>query len=439
MQLFAKRGLMLLAVGSCVLSGAFGIAYASPRSGSVSTNPRSILSGNNLNPSINAPTTLCGNSFAVLGFARPGDCALSGSQNQATSGSTSSNPDATLSGNNISPSVNAPLTICGNALGNGSTAGDCPTGGLGSAGANAGSTSYNSGALGAGNNLTPAVNAPLVVCGNAFGLFGRASAAACDTRPGSSSRPGPSAHLSPDTRPTAASTHRPVPAPNTAEPAAGTGTNGSGLLGGTPRGPKASTGSGTTGTSKEPAKTVAAKPAAKRPVGTGRDSAQDQQSTTVRPAPSAGKSVRPGTGRQPVPVPSPSPQGVRPSRSPVVALPLSSCRGGLVGLLAGCQHGDPQPEAAVSSPTPEPAVDRPTPTPSAEPVAAAPVTQPVTIEADDPAVPAPYESQVEAAGGLPRTGGSTAWTAAILGALLLGSGTVLYRRSRPRRLHGSGS
>ncbi|WP_067420861.1 chaplin family protein [Carbonactinospora thermoautotrophica] len=196
MQLFAKRGLVLVtATGSLALSG-FGVAFAEANTGSTSSNPGSVGSGNNVNAAVNAPVTVCANGVAVLGFALAGDCLATGPRGSASSGSQSSNPGSVGSGNNVNAAVNAPVTVCGNAVGGViAEGGDCPaSSGSGATGATAGSSSQNDDAVGSGNNVNPVVNAPVLVCGNGVAVLGVALAGDCGSAGGSGASSGSSSH-----------------------------------------------------------------------------------------------------------------------------------------------------------------------------------------------------------------------------------------------------
>lgn len=78
--------------------------------------PTALSSGNQINPVVNAPITVCGNTVAVLAEAQS-ECAPrdqggpSGSPDNTTSGD-----EGVLSGNQINPVVDAPITVCGNAV-----------------------------------------------------------------------------------------------------------------------------------------------------------------------------------------------------------------------------------------------------------------------------------------------------------------------------------
>src|SRR5205823_1687563 len=132
-----------------------------------------ILSGNQVNPYANAPVTVCGNAVAVIGKAVAG-CGFhspsgppSGGNNNSTSGD-----GGIRSGNQVNPVVNAPVTVCGNAVAvigravawcDGHTPSTPPGGGNNTGGDNG---------TGSGNQINPVVDTPVTVCGNALAVLG---------------------------------------------------------------------------------------------------------------------------------------------------------------------------------------------------------------------------------------------------------------------------
>lgn len=137
------------------------------------------LAGNQINPVINAPITICGNAVGVLADAEA-ECTPSDQGLSASPGNTTSGEDGVLSGNQLNPVVNAPITVCGNAISvaGSASAGCTPTGqGIGSTGDN--TTSGEDAQLLSGNQVNPIANAPVTVCGNAVAVLGD-SVAVCD-------------------------------------------------------------------------------------------------------------------------------------------------------------------------------------------------------------------------------------------------------------------
>src|SRR5207248_2661624 len=83
-----------------------------------------------------------------------------------------------LGGNQVQAPIQAPMSITGNAiglLGSASASGSAGAGASGGA-SGAGSTGDNFG-IGSGNQVTPVINVPVDVCGNAVSLLGTAEAA----------------------------------------------------------------------------------------------------------------------------------------------------------------------------------------------------------------------------------------------------------------------
>lgn len=133
------------------------------------------LSGNQVNPVINAPITVCGNAIGVIGDSQA-KCKPSGQGPSASAGNTTTGEDGFLSGNQVNPVVNLPITICGNVLTVlGDSAAKClPTGqGIGSTGDN--TTSGEDGAL-SGNQINPLANLPITICANAVSVLGEGEA-----------------------------------------------------------------------------------------------------------------------------------------------------------------------------------------------------------------------------------------------------------------------
>lgn len=105
-----KRAVQVAALtGGLVLAGA-GAAHADTTSGD-----NGVLSGNQVNPNVNAPVTACGNAVGVVGSPEA-SCAPNVSGGGAGHNRTSGD-NGVLSGNQVNPNVNAPVTVCGNAVG----------------------------------------------------------------------------------------------------------------------------------------------------------------------------------------------------------------------------------------------------------------------------------------------------------------------------------
>lgn len=111
-----KTVALAAATAGLVLGGA-GFASAAD-AGSSSVNPGAVASGNNVNPVVQAPVLGCGNTVA-LGGVGSSSCGGAGAMNASTAhaGSSSVNNGSTLGGNNVNAGINAPVSLCGNAAG----------------------------------------------------------------------------------------------------------------------------------------------------------------------------------------------------------------------------------------------------------------------------------------------------------------------------------
>ncbi|KWX01330.1 DUF320 domain-containing protein [Carbonactinospora thermoautotrophica] len=114
--MFVKKCLVVAVVaGSMVLGGA-GMAFADAAAGSVSYNPGSVGSGNNVNTAANAPINACGNSIAALVGLAGSNAFCGNTDGSARAGSVSYNPGSVGSGNNVNTAANAPINVCGNSV-----------------------------------------------------------------------------------------------------------------------------------------------------------------------------------------------------------------------------------------------------------------------------------------------------------------------------------
>ncbi|WP_163508672.1 chaplin [Fodinicola acaciae] len=144
----------------------------------------SIGGGNQVQAPVNAPVTVCGNAIAVIGKAIAGCDTGSGGAGSATAKGTTSGAHSIVGGNQVQAPVNAPVTVCGNAIAavGGALAGCEVHGGSGSGGAIADAKSDGTGSIGGGNQVQAPlpvplpVNAPSTTCGNAVGALGKAAA-----------------------------------------------------------------------------------------------------------------------------------------------------------------------------------------------------------------------------------------------------------------------
>jgi hypothetical protein len=139
----------------------------------------SIGGGNQVNAPITAPVNVCGNSAAVLGRALAGCRGGAGITGDRMSGghARTSGRHSILGGNQVHAPINAPIDVCGNAVGN-ALAG-CRGGAVVSGAAYHTGGGYTDGrdSIGGGNQIHAPVNAPIDVCGNAAAVLGRALAA----------------------------------------------------------------------------------------------------------------------------------------------------------------------------------------------------------------------------------------------------------------------
>jgi ChpA-C len=140
----------------------------------------SILGGNQVHAPVNAPVNVCGNSAALLGDALAG-CRGGATAADLTGGGfhgRTSGRHSIGGGNQLDVPVNAPVNVCGNAIGGDALAG-CHGGasvaGLGGGSGFHGRTSGHDSILG-GNQLHAPVNAPIDVCGNTAAVLGDAVA-----------------------------------------------------------------------------------------------------------------------------------------------------------------------------------------------------------------------------------------------------------------------
>lgn len=130
------------------------------------------FAGNQINPVINAPIVICGNSVGILADAQA-ECSPRSEDPSASTGNTTTGDDGLLSGNQINPVVNAPIVVCGNAVGvGGNASAQCDPTGHGT-GVGDNSTSGDGGVI-SGNQINPVANLPITICGNAISVLGHA-------------------------------------------------------------------------------------------------------------------------------------------------------------------------------------------------------------------------------------------------------------------------
>jgi ChpA-C len=146
------------------------------------------LTGNQAGVSLDAPIDICGNAVGVLGDASASCATGGGSMGGAMEVGDSGDNSGVGTGNQVLVPVQVPINICGNAIGlagNSAASCDAGSGNAGSyeAGLAGAQTSGNGGAL-TGNQVLASVVAPITACGNAVGVLGD-SAASCQTGGGS--------------------------------------------------------------------------------------------------------------------------------------------------------------------------------------------------------------------------------------------------------------
>jgi hypothetical protein len=152
-----------------------------------------VLTGNQLGLSVDVPINICGNAVAVLGDAMAG-CEINGGGGGAEEAGDwdSSGNGGIGTGNQVFVPVHVPINICGNAVGVlGDAGAECTIGGEGAGAGNtyeaapvteSWDTSDNDG-VGTGNQVLAVLDAPINVCGNAVGVLGDAMAG-CEINPG---------------------------------------------------------------------------------------------------------------------------------------------------------------------------------------------------------------------------------------------------------------
>src|SRR6266542_988772 len=198
---WAARTAKFAVLATVFAAGGTGVAVAGSTTGS-----GGVGSGNQVSVPLSISATICGNAIALLGDAF-GGCESAASASSAshstashhsTSHSSTSHHNAShnsapasgaaagsqttsgshsiAGGNQVNAPVNAPVTVCGNAL---SVAGraesSCAPGGAPASGAAAGSqTTSGSHSIAGGNQVSAPVSVPVTVCGNAAAVLGRA-------------------------------------------------------------------------------------------------------------------------------------------------------------------------------------------------------------------------------------------------------------------------
>ncbi|MBO3751814.1 DUF320 domain-containing protein [Streptosporangiaceae bacterium NEAU-GS5] len=142
----------------------------------------SVLGGNQVNAPISAPVNACGNAVSLFGSSEAG--CKGGSQvknagRQGAGGNTTNGDHSLLGGNQITAPISAPVNACGNAF---AIFGDATAGCKGGAivqntgvGPGGNRTSGRSSLLG-GNQVIAPISGPINICGNSVAIFGEAFA-----------------------------------------------------------------------------------------------------------------------------------------------------------------------------------------------------------------------------------------------------------------------
>src|ERR1700753_1916360 len=165
-----------------VLSAAFAIPGTAIASASTASGPTqitngvgSILGGNAVSVPVNAPVDICGNAVGLIGSAlgacQGGASVSGGSGSGSGSGTTQiTNGAGSIGGGNaVSVPVNAPVDACGNAVGN--AAAHCR------GGASVRGSSDRTRKPGWPRASPDPSNLPVTLCGNAVALLGQSEAA----------------------------------------------------------------------------------------------------------------------------------------------------------------------------------------------------------------------------------------------------------------------
>jgi hypothetical protein len=133
-------------------------------------------SGHRIDVPVPAPVTVCGIEVPVGGKAE-GDCPDKGESAAGTSRTLPGNKGGLLSDNQVNVPISVPVTACGNAvavLGDARASCDGHGQSAGAANARPAADDPGTGGVLAGNRLNVSADAPLEVCGNAVGLAGDA-------------------------------------------------------------------------------------------------------------------------------------------------------------------------------------------------------------------------------------------------------------------------
>lgn len=171
---FVKKGLLLAVASGALVLGGTGAASADTATATgATTNNEGLVAGNVAQVSGDNPVNVCGDAGAVVS-ARDGATAnnCTNIANAAAIAGASTDSGGAVSGNVIGAALDAPVNACGvavQALGttSGTTGNICTN--TGTTATVAGSATNDAGLL-SGNVLQLSENAPINVCGDAVGV-----------------------------------------------------------------------------------------------------------------------------------------------------------------------------------------------------------------------------------------------------------------------------
>ncbi|OLB79598.1 MAG: hypothetical protein AUI14_09725 [Actinobacteria bacterium 13_2_20CM_2_71_6] len=165
-----------------------GSAAGSAGGSASSSNNFGVGSGNQAGLSAIAPVSISGNAIGGLGSASAHSTGSGSSAMLTPHSATTSQNFGILGGNQVHAPVSVPISITGNSLGLLGSATAHGTGGAstGTVSPATATTGDNSG-IGSGNQVAPAIDVPIDICGNSLGLLGTAEAGCGDNGSGSGS------------------------------------------------------------------------------------------------------------------------------------------------------------------------------------------------------------------------------------------------------------
>jgi hypothetical protein len=194
MNVWVRRSVQtaLLAGGLMAMTATSAFA-AGPNTGGVTDGSHSILGGNQLIAAVNAPVNVTENAIGVLGRAivaggKHGGGSGSGHTSAPNTGGVTDGSHSAGGGNQVIGSVNSPVNVSNNAVGN-AIVGKKPAvkapKAAGKDGPNTGGVTDGTDSIGGGNQVIGGVNAPVNVSNNAIAGLGRAWVPAGTSKPAS--------------------------------------------------------------------------------------------------------------------------------------------------------------------------------------------------------------------------------------------------------------